>query len=369
MNTGSTAGALIANYQDLDEPGATANTGGISSTVGIKRAGSDPATGDPLVATFNNSNPTIVGSNKAVRFFKNSAPTANANGPYTVASGSTVTLSSAGTSDPEGDPLTFIWDLDGDGTFGETGAGALRGDEVGASPVFNAVGAAAGVYPVALRVFDTSGEVGNATSSVTVTGGAAPRVNSVQVNGSTNAQRSSVRSLVVTFNNTVTFAGTVAAAFRLEKLGAGGGDVTLAGTSQVVGGQTVVTLTFSGPFTEGAGTFLPNPSLIDGNYRLTARAAQITSGGIQLDGDGNGTPGDDFVLGNAQTDNLYRLYGEVNGDHTVNAFDFGQFRPTFGASQPDPAYKDFLDFNGDGTINAFDFGQFRPRFGVSLPFP
>ena len=39
-------------------------------------------------------------------------------------------------SDPEGDPLTFTWDLDGDGVFGETGLAADRGDEVGASPTF-----------------------------------------------------------------------------------------------------------------------------------------------------------------------------------------------------------------------------------------
>ncbi len=369
LNTGTTAGALIANFADLDEPGATGNTGGLSATVGIKRAGTDPATGDPLVAALNGNNPTLVGSNKAVRFFRNTAPTANANGPYTVAAGGTVALSSTGTSDPEGDPLTIIWDLDNDGTFGETGAGALRGDETGPSPTFNAAGAPGGANPIALRVFDTSGEVGNATSVVNVTGGAAPRVSTVQVNGSNNAQRSSVRNLVVTFDANVTLPSNVADAFRLEKLGVGGGDVTLAGSAQVVGGVTVVTLTFSGAFTEGAGSFLTNPSLVDGNYRLTARANQITVGGLQLDGDGNGTGGDDFVLGNTAADNLYRLYGDVTGDRTNNAADFGQFRPAFGASQPDPAYKDFLDFNGDGTINAFDFGQYRPRFGINLPFP
>jgi hypothetical protein len=40
---------------------------------------------------------------------------------------------------PVADPVT-TWDLDGDGRFGETGAAALRGDEVGLTPVFDATG-------------------------------------------------------------------------------------------------------------------------------------------------------------------------------------------------------------------------------------
>jgi len=35
---------------------------------------------------------------------------------------------------------TLLWDLDGDGVFGESGAGALRGNENGAAPVFSAIG-------------------------------------------------------------------------------------------------------------------------------------------------------------------------------------------------------------------------------------
>lgn len=60
----------------------------------------------------------------------NGSPSADAGGPYSVAEESTVVLSGAG-SDPAGpsDPLTFEWDLDGDGVFAETGAAAARGEE------------------------------------------------------------------------------------------------------------------------------------------------------------------------------------------------------------------------------------------------
>jgi uncharacterized protein len=51
-----------------------------------------------------------------VRIALNDAPSADAGGPYSVAEGSSTTLTASG-SDPEGGPVTFAWDLDGNGTF------------------------------------------------------------------------------------------------------------------------------------------------------------------------------------------------------------------------------------------------------------
>jgi ELWxxDGT repeat protein/autotransporter-associated beta strand protein len=84
----------------------------------------------------------------------NLPPFVNAGGPYSVVEGASTVLGGFG-SDVEGDPLTFTWDLDADGVFGETGAPAERGDEVGTSPTFLAPlpGGPAAV-DVTLRVSD-----------------------------------------------------------------------------------------------------------------------------------------------------------------------------------------------------------------------
>lgn len=46
----------------------------------------------------------------------NQPPAANAGGPYTTPEGSAVTVNGSGSTDPDGDALTFAWDLDNDGS-------------------------------------------------------------------------------------------------------------------------------------------------------------------------------------------------------------------------------------------------------------
>ncbi len=54
----------------------------------------------------------------------NSPPTANAGGPYTLPEGGAVSLSGSG-SDSDGNPLTYAWDLDNNGTFETPGQSAI----------------------------------------------------------------------------------------------------------------------------------------------------------------------------------------------------------------------------------------------------
>jgi hypothetical protein len=88
----------------------------------------------------------------------NRPPVANAGGPYTVPAGGLVTLSGSG-SDPDGDSLTYAWDLDNNGTF----------ETSGQNPTFSAAGRdGPGNQTVVLQVCDTSGACATSVS-VTIT--------------------------------------------------------------------------------------------------------------------------------------------------------------------------------------------------------
>ena len=80
-------------------------------------------------------------------FVINDPPTVDAGGPYAVNEGSLVTLTATGT-DPEGQPLTYAWDLDNNGTF----------ETPGQSVVFNASTLTApSSYTVKVQVTDNGG--------------------------------------------------------------------------------------------------------------------------------------------------------------------------------------------------------------------
>jgi glucose/arabinose dehydrogenase len=92
----------------------------------------------------------------------NSAPVAHA--AATPTSGTLplqVAFDATGSTDPNGDTLTYVWDLDGDGAFD---------DSTAAQPSFTYT--AAGVYTARLRATDPSGLSG--TDSVTITAGQPP---------------------------------------------------------------------------------------------------------------------------------------------------------------------------------------------------
>ena len=191
-------------------------------------------------------------------------------------------------------------------------------------------------------------------SNVTLTGGTAAiflnpapaSVATVTIDDGT-AQRSMVRSVTVSFNRVVALGSSPSAAFQLTRTGPGQtGNVTVAvDLSGSTANQTVARLTFTGPLTEG-----PN-SLVDGNYTLTVLSSQVQFG----------------LQGGDSVTSLFRLFGDVNGDKTVNLTDLTALRNAFGRNSTDAAYASFLDFNGDGVINLTDLTQFRNRFGVILP--
>ncbi|MBX7104927.1 MAG: hypothetical protein K1X57_12650, partial [Gemmataceae bacterium] len=90
-----------------------------------------------------------------------------------------------------------------------------------------------------------------------------PTITSMKVADGT-AQRSVVRSLTVTFDQPVTFAGDPAGAFVVRR----GSETVALSAAVTTGTATTVTLTFSGPGTQFG-------SLVDGRYSLTVLSNQV----------------------------------------------------------------------------------------------
>ena len=88
-----------------------------------------------------------------------------------------------------------------------------------------------------------------------------------------------------------------------------------------------------------------------------------TDNGYHLDGNGDNMPGDDFVLPSAAppatATNIFRFFGDLDGDGDTDAANFLAFRNVFlGITPYDPA----LDFDASGSVDAADFLQFRNRY-------
>ena len=116
-------------------------------------------------------------------------------------------------------------------------------------------------------------------------------------------------------------------------------------------------------------SFIPGPgvtsfgSLVNGEYQLAISADRISSQGVALDGNDDGSAGGDFVFGAESTDNFFRRYGDVNGNRSVDLLDFSQFRLSFGSGIGDSAFQAGFDVDGDDLIGLLDFSQFRDSFG------
>jgi len=169
-----------------------------------------------------------------------------------------------------------------------------------------------------------------------------PRVQSVTI-ADGSAQRSVIRSLTVTFDQPMFFAGEPAAAFELARNG-----TVVSGQWAVVSQPSPSTVTIS--FT---GSIQQFGSLIDGKYTLRVLADQVSNIG-PLDGNNDGVGGDDFTF------DFHRLFGDADGNGSVDALDFRAFRAAFASPSA------IFDFDNDGDVDAADFAAFRERFGGSV---
>jgi hypothetical protein len=201
-----------------------------------------------------------------------------------------------------------------------------------------------------------------------------PTVDSVVVNGGED-QRSEVRSITVTFSGLVQFAcGPLAAAsaFRLVNLADGKAVALAAMVFTDDRGRTAVTLTFAGAETDPvSGLHGGQLSLADGLYQLTVLSNAVTgTNGMALDGDANGSAGDNYV---SPTDayhgnglHLYRLFGDADGDGVVDTTDLSFLRSSLNSGAGNSFYLSYLDADNSGNIDIGDLEQFRRRFNRNV---
>jgi hypothetical protein len=99
-----------------------------------------------------------------------------------------------------------------------------------------------------------------------------------------------------------------------------------------------------------------------GNYELLFNANKVTNGsGDALDGDRDGTAGDDYVSG------FFFMPGDANHDRVVDAGDYGMI-DWFIDVQDAEGFSNG-DFNYDGVIDAGDYGVIDTWTGTALPPP
>ncbi|MFT5526173.1 MAG: hypothetical protein ACI9HK_004146, partial [Pirellulaceae bacterium] len=122
---------------------------------------------------------------------------------------------------------------------------------------------------------------------------------------------------------------------------------------------------FSTSGNEVALTFVAG-ELPEGVYQLSVAGTIIDLNGNQLDGDRNGTGGDDFVLAGSAANGIFKLISEFNGDAGVSVFDFTTFSYWFGA--PVGIAPEYADMNLDGGVSVFDFTLFSANFGTGINF-
>jgi len=180
-----------------------------------------------------------------------------------------------------------------------------------------------------------------------------PAVSSVQINGGA-AQRSRVASVKVDFTQIVSLPATPANAFQLIRQS----DNAVVGLTASVMTDTAthVTLTFTGAVSDFG-------SLQDGRYTLTVLANLVSNANGSLDGNGDFTGGDNYVLASdaspAPPTHIFRFFGDLDGDGDTDAANFLSFRDVLLGILPyDPA----LDFDNSGSVDAADFLQFRNRY-------
>lgn len=148
-------GSIVSYAWDLDLDGQYDDATGVSPSFSTTNSGSFTI---GLLVTDNRGATSTTTTTVVVN---NVAPTANVGKDLTGSVNQAIQLSASASSDPGNDIVSYLWDLNNDGIFG---------DATGSQATFTS--AIAGVFAVGLQVIDADGAIGH--DSLTITISAAP---------------------------------------------------------------------------------------------------------------------------------------------------------------------------------------------------
>lgn len=104
----------------------------------------------------------------AIALSLNHVPGLEIGGPYAISEGQDLSLDASGSSDDDGDTLTYAWDLDNDGIYGETNEPVTLTSTVDWATLQSFGIDDDGIYTIGLQVNDGNGGIDTATATVTV---------------------------------------------------------------------------------------------------------------------------------------------------------------------------------------------------------
>src|SRR5262249_7611419 len=188
---------------------------------------------------------------------------------------------------------------------------------------------------------------------------------SVQVNDG-SAQRSQGTSLTVTFTAPVTLnpaqlpsifqvldASNQPLSLNFTLDDATGAAVTSVYITFATGSRDTYNLVNGFGQPDPISGLLSHVALNDGNYFLHIDGTQLTDAlGQQVDAAGTGH------FGSQAVDEFFRLFGDFDGNRSVDYFDQNAFRQGFGVGNPNYPANMFFDYDMNGVIDAADFAQF-----------